>query len=141
MTKHAYNSYNTQNTPQNQPIPGKDMVKMASGGYGFKVGDWEQLRRFLILGTIGGTYYESEQKLTYECAEVIQRCLQEDAVRTIDLIVEVSDKGLALKNDHALFALAMAAASSHKQYALANLPKVARTGTHLFMFLEFVRRS
>lgn len=53
---------NKKQTPQTQPIPGKDMVKMRSGGYGFKVGDWEQLRRFLILGTIGGTYYASEKR-------------------------------------------------------------------------------
>jgi 60 kDa SS-A/Ro ribonucleoprotein len=133
---------NKKQTPQTQPIPGKDMVKMRSGGYGFKVGDWEQLRRFLILGTIGGTYYASEKEMTQECAEVIQRCLDEDYQKTIDMVVDISDQGLALKNDHALFALAYAAGhekASVRTYALSKLTAVARTGTHLFQFVDMVQ--
>ena len=133
---------NKKQTPQTQAVPGKDMVKMRSGGYGFKVGDWEQLRRFLILGTIGGTYYASEKEMTLECAEVLQRCLDEDYQKTIDMIVEISDRGLALKNDHALFALAYAAGHEKRNarlYALAQLNKVARTGTHLFQFVDAVQ--
>lgn len=129
-------------TAQNQPIIGKDMVKMRSGGYGFKVGDWEQLRRFLILGTIGGTFYASEREMTQECAEVIHRCLDVDARKTIDMIVDVSTNGLALKNDHALFALALASGSisiSARTYALNQLNVVARTATHLFMFIDYAQ--
>lgn len=134
--------YSRKKTPQTQPIPGKDMVKMRSGGYGFKVGDWEQLRRFLILGTLGGTYYASEQEMTVECAQLIERCLAEDYQATVDMVVEVSDQGLALKNDHALFALALAASHDDavtRVYALSKLSQVARIASHLFMFLSMAK--
>src|SRR5262249_6039053 len=50
--------------------------------------------------------------------------------------------GRAPKNDPALFALALAAAlgdEATKRAAFAALPKVARTGTHLFQFAEAVQ--
>lgn len=37
-----------------------------AGGYVFKVNDLTRVRRFLILGTNGGTYYVTERKLTIE---------------------------------------------------------------------------
>src|SRR5207253_2941794 len=52
-----------------------------------------------------------------------------------------SDGGRAPKNDPALFALAMAAGVGDEQTrrsALDALPRVARTGTHLFQFAQFV---
>jgi 60 kDa SS-A/Ro ribonucleoprotein len=57
------------------------------------------------------------------------------------MIVDVSDNGKAVKNSPALFALALCSASEDmevRQYALSKLPKVARIGTHLFQFTEYV---
>ena len=51
------------------------------------------------------------------------------------------DEGRAPKNDPALYALALAAGAGDtatRQAALAALPQVARTGTHLFQFAAFV---
>ena len=56
-------------------------------------------------------------------------------------IVRVSTEGRAPKNDPALYALALAAGvgdTATRQAALAALPQVARTGTHLFQFAGFV---
>lgn len=129
-----------KNTPQSQPVFGKDMVKNAAGGYVFEIDDWQRLRRFLLLGAIGGSYYESERKLTLENAECIRRCLAVDGARTVATIVEVSDGGLAIKNDHAIFALAAATKfgdAPTRKAAFAALPQVCRIGTHLFQFVEF----
>jgi 60 kDa SS-A/Ro ribonucleoprotein len=55
--------------------------------------------------------------------------------------VEVSENGRAPKNDTALFALALAASANDietRKAALNALSKVARTGTHLLMFADFV---
>lgn len=55
--------------------------------------------------------------------------------------MEISDSGRAPKNDPALFALALAAGfgdDATRHAALAALPKVARIGTHLFHFAEYV---
>lgn len=54
-------------------------------------------------------------------------------------IVEISGSGRAAKNDPALFVLAMAASSTDeatRRAALDALPLVARTGTHLFHWLQ-----
>lgn len=115
------------------------MVQNAAGGYVFEIDDWQRLRRFLILGCEGGSYYESERKLTLENSECIRRCLAADGKRTVEAIVEISDRGLAPKNDPAVFALACATKfgdDATRKLAFAALPKVCRIGTHLFQFAE-----
>jgi 60 kDa SS-A/Ro ribonucleoprotein len=127
--------------PQRVPIPGSDQVPDSAGGFAWAVDDWARLRRFLILGSEGGSYYASEWTLTRENAQAVERCLAVDGPRAVAEIVRVSDEGRAPKNDPALFALAMAAGLGDeptRKAALEALPQVARTGTHLFQFATFV---
>jgi 60 kDa SS-A/Ro ribonucleoprotein len=133
FTKH----FRTRQTPQSEPVPGLAMVPNSAGGYAFAVDDWKRLERFLILGNEGGSYYATERALTIENAQAVVRCLDADAARAIRTIVEISDSGRAPKNDPAIFALAIAAGMGHTE-ALKALPKVCRTGTHLFQFAEAV---
>ena len=140
MTYNTYkNVFNNKVTPQTEPIPDKDMVKNNAGGYAFQLDKFKQLERFLILGTTGGTYYVAQKPLTQENALVVKACIDEDPQKALDLILDVSDKGRAPSNDPALFALAVACTNpkSRKQ-ALAILPKVARIGTHLFHFVQYL---
>ncbi len=142
------NHVNARQTPQSEPIPGYEqvMVKNEAGGYVFPVDDWTRLDRFLILGSEGGTYYATERALTQENAQCVARCLKADAKRTIQRIAEISESGRAPKNDVALFALAMAFSerfnpkAGDRQIAAAYLDKVARIGTHLFQFVEYVEK-
>ena len=139
----AYKNYSTRQTPQAEPIPGEEMVENSAGGFVFGVDDWKRLERFLILGSEGGTYYVGERKLTKENADCVLRCIKADGKRTVDVIVEISKAGRAPKNDPALFALAMCAGlgdGKTKGYALEQLSKVARIGTHLFHFAEYVQQ-
>lgn len=133
----------TTSTPQSAPIPGRtDMVQNSAGGYTFQPSDWTRLERFLILGAAGGTFYLTEKKLTVENAEVVQRCLKQDGKAVVQKIVEVSKAGRGISNDPALFALAIASADADegvRQAALAALPEVARTGTHLMHFVEYAQ--
>jgi 60 kDa SS-A/Ro ribonucleoprotein len=136
--------YSTQKTAQSQPIPGreKDMVKNAAGGHAFQVDMWKRLERFLILGTEGGTYYTKERALTVDNCRSVEACIREDGKRVVDTIIEISDAGRAPKNDPALFALAMCTGmgdAKTKRYALDELSKVARIGTHLFHFVEYMK--
>jgi len=133
--------FNTKQTPQSEPAPGKFQVQNNAGGYTFRVTPWQQLDRWLIIGTEGGTYYTGENELTVENAKTIKTCLKLDGKRTVDRIAEVSDKGLTPSNDPAVFALALAASdenSETRKHALQSLPKVCRIGTHLFHFAEAV---
>ncbi|WP_083467953.1 TROVE domain-containing protein [Methylobacterium tarhaniae] len=126
-------------TPQNQPIPGT--VRNSAGGHAVAVGDWTRLDRFLVLGSEGGSYYASPRALTVESAAAVQRCLAADGERAVAAIVGVSEGGRAPKQDPAIFALALAAASpdlATRRAALRALPQVCRTGTHLFQFAGVV---
>jgi len=136
------NHYNQKITPQSESIPGREseMKKNYAGGVTFVLDNWKMLDRFLILGSSTPTYYASAKTLTKECAKNLAGLIKQDAKRVVDRIVEVSDAGRAPNNDPALFALAMVAGTADdegKKYALANLNKVARTGTHLFHFIEY----
>lgn len=131
-----------QHTPPSEPIPGEAMIPNAAGGFVFALDDFQRLRRFLILGCEGGTYYEKERQLTLESVACVTRCLAADGARTVAAIVEVSDRGLAPKNDPAIFALAIAAVKGDlatRRSAFEALPKVCRIGTHLFQFAEAYR--
>ena len=130
-------------TPQTEAVPGreKEQVENNAGGMVFSVGDWSQLKRWLILGSTGGTYYATERELTKNNAAVVSRCLDADGARTVELIASVSEKGVAPKNDAAIFALALAACHKDvktKRLAGAALTRVCRTGTHLFQFVAAV---
>lgn len=130
-------------TPQTSPIPGREaeMARNEAGGFTFPVDDWVRLDRFLILGSEGGAYYASERTLTLENAQCVDRCVEADGARTVARIAEVSEAGRAPRNDPALLALAIAAKrgdEATRKAALAALPRVARTATHLFAFAAVV---
>jgi 60 kDa SS-A/Ro ribonucleoprotein len=134
--------FSAKKTPQSAAIPGTSQVPNSTGGFAFAVDDWTRLDRFLILGSEGGSYYATERKLTRENAQAVLRCLQLDGRRVVNRIVEMSDAGRAPKNDPALFALALAAKLGEvdtRRAAFAALPRVARIGTHLFHFAEYVK--
>ncbi len=113
----------------------------SAGGYSFPVDDWTRLDRFLLLGSEGGSYYASERALTRENAEATIRVIKKDGERVVGRIAEISLAGRAPKNDPAIFALALAASLGNektKRAAMAAIPEVCRTGTHLFQFAEAI---
>ena len=131
--------HNPKRVPQWAPLAGQ--VKNSNAGYAWPVDDWTRLRRFLILGSEGGSYYASEWKLTRANAEAVERVVRADGKRAVEEIVAVSREGRAPENEPALFALALAAGAGDEETrkaALQALPYVARTGTHLFQFATFV---
>lgn len=136
------NILSTKTTPQALPIPGSTQVPNSAGGFAWAVDDWTRLNRFLVLGAEGGSYYIQERALTLENAQAVLRCIQEDGLRAVGQIVAVSESGRAPKADPAIFALALAAgpqaSAETRAAALEALPRVCRTGTHLFHFAQYV---
>ena len=127
--------------PQSEPLDNRQVANSA-GGYAYPVDKWVRLDRFLILGSEGGSYYATEKKLTKENLDAVSECVKENGVRAVQRIIEISDAGRAPKNDPALLALAYAAGAGDEDtrvLALASLPKVARIGTHLFHFVDYVQ--
>ena len=142
------------NTTTADPLPGRDMAKNNSGGYVFEVEDFERMKRFLILGSEGGSYYVGQRDLTRQNVDCILRALDNDFRKALDTIVDISTSGRSPSNDPAIFALALASsyglngmgspesakdAERHRNRAYARVSKVCRTSTHLFSYLSYCK--
>ncbi len=132
-------------TPQNEPIPYQEdkMEKNNAGGFVFKLDEWAQLTRFLILGAEGGTYYASEKKLVRDNAKKIEELINKDAKRVVDTIVDIVKNNRAPKIDPSLFVLALVAKTAKKDedraYANKNIINVLNIGTHIFDYMNNLR--
>src|SRR5579859_7295833 len=120
-------------TPQTQPA-GNASVKQVqnnAGGFVFGITPMQKLDRFLIIGTSGGTFYQSEKDITKAKTDDIVALIKSDGKAVVDRIVEISQAGRAKNNDYAL--LVMALVFTHgddatKAYAKDKVQLVARTG-------------
>ena len=116
-------------------------VPNSAGGHSYPVDDMTRLRRFLILGSEGGSYYANERKLTLENAAAVKRCIENDGARAVYEIAYISRHGRAPKVGPPLFALAMAASYGHlgtRALAFGYLLQMVRTGSQLQMFIGYV---
>lgn len=135
-------TFSTRKTAQRQPADSRQILNSA-GGYTFSVDELARVQRFLTLGTDGGTYYVADRELTRDNAAVVLRAAATDPIGLVNRIVAVSEAGRAPKQNPALFALAIAASVDDvdgRRAALAALPRVARTGTQLFLFAGYVEQ-
>jgi 60 kDa SS-A/Ro ribonucleoprotein len=144
MSKSSYlteNVVSTRETPQSEPLPGQ--VANSAGGFSYAVDDLARLRRFLILGSEGGSYYANERDLTRENIDAVKAAIDRHGPAAVAEIVAVSKGGRAPKNDPALLALAYAISvkdADTRRAAAEALPEVARIGTHLYTFLGFAEK-
>lgn len=119
-----------------------DMVKNNAGGYVFPISEKELLERFLLLGTEGGTYYASEQKLTEENATKILGMIKRNSVEVAKITIDSLQNRKAPKVDAGIFVLALVASYGNaeaKKLVYNAISTVLVTGTHLFMFLANVQ--
>ena len=120
-------------------------VKNSAGGFVFAVDDLTRLRRFLVLGAEGGSYYATERQLKLENAQCIANLLVAGrAQEVVNTIVEVSEGGRAAKQDATIFALAVVArlakTPAERKIAFEALHRVCRIPTHLFGFIANTER-
>jgi 60 kDa SS-A/Ro ribonucleoprotein len=121
--------------------PKEEMVKGYGGGYAFKTKLFDQVRRWLILGSDSNTYYATPQELTRANVPFALKALKENPRRYIDLIVEVRQKGLSPKRDTCIFAYALAftdGSIAAKAHARNNVSKVLRTGDDIANFVSMI---
>lgn len=132
----------TRHTPQTEQADPRQQPNSA-GGYTFTLDDMARLRRFLVLGVDGGTYYADAAELAKDNAAIVFELARTRTAELVAEVVAVSTAGRAPKQQPALFALAAAASlgdDEGRKTALAALPLVARTGTHLFLFARYVEQ-
>lgn len=115
-------------------------VENNTGGYVYKITDEARLKRFLILGT-AGTMYQPAGKMTNNNLTAIETMWRNSPAVVSAIIEDISHNGKAHNNDYALVALAVGVAvgGEARKLALAALPKVARIGTHILHFANFLK--
>lgn len=142
MVTRLLKHFSRRRTSQMQAASPKQ-AQNSAGGFSFVLDDQARLERFLILGSEGGSYYASERALTVANATCVERGLDANGPATVERIAALSEAGRAPKNSPAIFALAIAAGhrdQATRQAALAALPRVCRTGAHLFEFVTAVEQ-
>jgi 60 kDa SS-A/Ro ribonucleoprotein len=134
---------NRRQTPQTEKISGvKHQIQNSAKGISFKLSKWECFKRFLILGTEGGSFYANEKNLSIQNIDNVLECIKENGRDVVDIAVYISNGGQAIKNDAAIYVLALVASCDSKdlrKYALSRLSKICRISTHLFTFIEYVK--
>jgi 60 kDa SS-A/Ro ribonucleoprotein len=136
----ALQRFHSRNVPQTEPLDERQ-VRNNAGGYSYEADPWTRLRRFLIMGSDGGTYYVGERELTRENLDALRQCADEEPHQVLAMIYEVLTDRLAPKPEYAIYALAFMTAHERKdvrQQATYLIPRVLNIGTHLFQFAEFV---
>lgn len=130
-------------TPVSLPMPGREADQKANnaGGFTFTLDQWGVLDRFLMLGTESGGYYVGKKEKTKLGFETTKSCIAADGVRVVNRALEFSLAGRAPKNDPSVVAIALAAVYGDPitvQAAYDALPRIARTGTWLFLFVSIL---
>ena len=138
----SYNKILNQPVPQTEPL-NSSQVPNDGGGYAYAIDPFNQLDRFLTIGAATGTYYVNQRTHAKNSVELLGTCLKSDPHRTIERIVNVSVKGLAPQQTHAIFALAYACAHAPtveaRSKALGAVNSVCRTASTFFLFLDELR--
>ncbi len=113
-----------------------------AGGYVYTVSTMQHLRRFLILGTEGGTYYSDQKEHTVQAVESVTKALHEKGKDVIDLLVQVRNEGLAPKQGPTLLAFAMALGFNNlnvRLYAERHYNDIIRTGTDQLTLVSYLK--
>lgn len=125
------------------PMPGREADQKVNntGGFTFTLDQWGVLDRFLMLGTESGGYYVGKKEKTAKGFDTVKSCIAADGLRVVARALEYSLAGRAPKNDPSVVAIALAAVYGDPltvEAAYDALPRIARTGTWLFLFVSIL---
>ena len=135
-------------------IPGQqiqisnDQVRNNAGGFGFQVTDLDRLKRFLVLGTEGGTYYAGEKELGLQNVKCIASLINAGRGKeVVDVVKQYSVEGRCAKQTTIVYALALCARyhdgnhaslyTATRKEAYNALSAICRIPTDLFHFVQF----
>jgi len=140
-------SYQTLLDSLNQTLQSKqarpDQVPNNAGGYGFAIDKWQQLSRFLTLGTTAGSYYVGPSDLTKLNLDAVKACIAEDGARVVKMARDMSVANRIIKNDTAILVLALAISlgdKATKRAVRGAIGDVCRTGTHILNFAGYCNK-
>lgn len=136
--------YRDMNIPatQRERADERQVVNNA-GGYVYEVDNQARLRRFLVLGTEGGTFYTSQKDLTRDNATFLEQYATDAPEDYLVTLVEANEGNVVPRHSTVLFALAVLWAKTDNKDVRLNIESLftdfVRTATHLFEFIDYVR--
>lgn len=142
MAHDALSTFNSRRTLQSEQADPRQR-KNAAGGFTFQIDELARLRRFLFLGTDGGTYYTDERDLTRENAQIVVQFATDRCTELVNELLAISLTGRAPRQNPTLFALAAAVSFGDvegKKAAAAAFNQIVRTGTQLFIFTRYAKQ-
>lgn len=117
-------------------------VQNAAGGYVYEVDSAARLRRFLVLGTEGGTFYASQKDLTKENLAFLKTFASVEPAHYYSVLFDADRDNIAPRHSTVLLALAVLYTHTDDQETRdeikARFNSFVRTGTHLFEFVDYV---
>lgn len=130
-------------------------VENSAGGFVYSVSDDQRLRRFLVLGTEGGTFYASQKDLTNANVGFLKEYAAKDPNMFFGTLLDVDANNVAPRHSTVLLALAVlythglpvsveipgtgqTSTFDVRQEIEARFTDFVRTGTHLFEFVQYV---
>lgn len=119
-----------------------DQVQNNAGGFVFDIGDLAQVKRFLILGTEGGTYYADERKHTLKAFGALERAVAAEPLKVLEEVVRISEGALAMKVEPTILTFVLLTAHPDlevRKAALSHFNTVIRTGGHLLTLASFIK--
>lgn len=125
-----------------KPIPGREneMTKNLAGGYVFKADDWQVLRRWLLTGSMGNSFYQSADDMTSQNLQVLEALIEVDPVKVGAEILYAMNKGVNVHTPIlALVYLSLGNSPKAKQEFRTVFPEVIRTASHLYEFISYTK--
>lgn len=120
-------------------------AKNNAGGYVFTVDALVRARRFIILGCDTGSYYQKSVSLLGQNLTAFRQLISDKRHQElVDMIHDVSVRGLAAKQDTIIFSLAWLSCQPQDEVRAAVfkiLPSVLRTPTDQFAFIFTWRKA
>jgi 60 kDa SS-A/Ro ribonucleoprotein len=115
-----------------------------SAGFVFQADILTRLERFLILGAEGSTYYISHQEHALRNVQTVTQALAQEPIKAIDLALDVSVKGRAMKQDAGLYLIAEALKHPTievRQHAAHVALQMTRTGSTLLSLIAYIGKE
>lgn len=134
--------YRDMVTPATQRERSDDtQVQNSAGGFVYEVDKATRLRRFLVLGAEGGTFYASERDLTKANLDFLKAFARDEPAHFHSVLFDANKDNIAPRHSTLLLALAVLVTQTDDQEVRdavkAQFTEFVRTGTHLFEFVDY----
>jgi len=131
-------SFTQKEESQREPLRGHEleMKENLAGGYAFRADSWQVLKRWLLVGSMRGAFYQGREEMTEGNVDVLKACVAKDAGQTAQMIVDASKKGTSIHTP--IFALGWLSKLNVAAFR-AVFNGVIRNASHLYEFLSYVK--